>query len=446
MDGRSVHPMPKSLRLCCAALSLLLAVPAPGQAPRTINLADALRLARANSPQFQAAAAALGVAREDRNLARDALLPTVTYNNSYLYTQGGTDTPTPRYIANNAVHEYTSQGQIHQELYSGSALAGLSRARAGEALAQAQLEIAARGLTATVTADYYALLAADRKAAAATQAVGEAEKFVALSQKLQQGGEVAQADVLKAQLQLQSQQRAQQQAALAQEQARLNLAVLLSPKFDENFKLQDDLAAAPPLPSFARASGLAASANPDLRAAQAALRQAQADVGVARAGYLPALSLDYWYGIDADHFATEDGIIPGRLGNIPNLGYSAQATLAIPVWNWGATGSKVHQAQLRRHLAQAQLTYAQRKLLAELRAFYAEASTASAALDSLDLSSRMAAESLRLTNLRYQAGLATALEVVDAQNALIQARDALADGQARYHAALANLQTVTGTW
>ena len=63
----------------------------------------------------------------------------------------------------------------------------------------------------------------------------------------------------------------------------------------------------------------------------------------------------------------------------------------------------------------------------------------------LQSSADLAAESLRLTNLRYQGGEATVLEVVDAQNTLTQARNAYSDGQLRYRNALANLQTLTGT-
>jgi outer membrane protein TolC len=59
---------------------------------------------------------------------------------------------------------------------------------------------------------------------------------------------------------------------------------------------------------------------------------------------------------------------------------------------------------------------------------------------SLDL----AADNLRLTVLRYQAGESTALEVVDAQSILTQARNAYSDGLARYRVALATLQTLTG--
>jgi outer membrane protein TolC len=65
-------------------------------------------------------------------------------------------------------------------------------------------------------------------------------------------------------------------------------------------------------------------------------------------------------------------------------------------------------------------------------------------LELLDKTAALAAESLRLTTLRYQAGEATALEVVDAQNTLATTRNNLDDGETRYRVALANLQTLTG--
>ena len=57
----------------------------------------------------------------------------------------------------------------------------------------------------------------------------------------------------------------------------------------------------------------------------------------------------------------------------------------------------------------------------------------------------MAAESLRLTKLRYQAGEITALEVVDAQTTYLSAETAQADGVVRYQAAFAALQLLMGT-
>jgi outer membrane protein TolC len=67
-------------------------------------------------------------------------------------------------------------------------------------------------------------------------------------------------------------------------------------------------------------------------------------------------------------------------------------------------------------------------------------------MESLASSAEMAADSLRLVNLRYQAGESTVLEVVDAQNTVTQARNAYDDGQVRYRVAIANLQTLTGSF
>jgi outer membrane protein TolC len=130
---------------------------------------------------------------------------------------------------------------------------------------------------------------------------------------------------------------------------------------------------------------------------------------------------------------------------VKNLGYSAMATLDIPVWDWLATEHKVKQSEIKRDAAKVALTATQRRLIAQLDEVYAEAQVARDQLASLDLSVATAGESLRLTRLRYTGGEATAFEVVDAQSAFIIAQNAREDGRVRCEAALAALQTLTGT-
>ena len=116
----------------------------------------------------------------------------------------------------------------------------------------------------------------------------------------------------------------------------------------------------------------------------------------------------------------------------------------IPVWNWGATHSKVVQAELKRQQAELDVTQAQRALEFNLETSYREARVARAQLDSLKSSLDLSADNLRLTLLRYEAGESTALEVVDAQTTVTQARNTYSDGLARYRVSLANIQTLTG--
>jgi outer membrane protein TolC len=407
--------------------------------PLALTLQDALEGARKNNPEYRTSVTEAGIAREERVQGRAALLPSVGYNAAFLYTQGGGVVGVGRFVANNGIHEYVSQGDVHQ-LISLENVAAYRRALAAEAAAKARAEIASRGLVVTVVQAYYGLLATQGKYATAQRAATEAQRFLDISQKRENGGEAAHADVIKAQIQAQQQQRDLQEAELEMNRSRLELAVLVFRDLNENFNAVDDLQAPEALPGFSDVQAAAARNNPDLRAAVASLEAANQEVAVAWNGFLPSLSLDYFYGIDANQFATRDP------RGLRNLGYSATATLQLPVWNWGAGRSRLQQADLRRDQARVELSFTQRQLLAKLHDLYREAETSHSALESLNSSAELAAESLRLTTLRYQAGEATVLEVVDAQNTVTQARNALNDGQVRYRVALANLQTLTGVF
>ena len=209
----------------------------------------------------------------------------------------------------------------------------------------------------------------------------------------------------------------------------------------------DDLSAAPPLPVFSEVNRLAGRGNPELRAAQASLDAASQDERAARFALLPSLSLEADYGIEANAFALHSRIAAQpELGVLPNLGYAVTANLTVPVWDWGGLRSRVRQTQIKARAAKVTLTQTERALLAALYGKYNEALVAQSAVESAQRVAGLAAESLRLTNLRYGAGESTALEVVDAQNTLVQARNAFDDESARYRVALADLQTLTGSF
>jgi len=243
---------------------------------------------------------------------------------------------------------------------------------------------------------------------------------------------------VKAQLAEQQRERDLEDARLAAEKARLQLGVLLFPDPRTSYTLQAP-DAAPPLASREEVEQAAARNNPELKSALAALGVSNADVQAARAAYLPDLGLNVSYGIDAPQLAVNG---PDK---VRNLGYSASVTLNIPVWDWLSIEHKVKQSEIRREAAQVALSSTQRRLIARLDEAYSEAEVARDQLASLDASAATAAESLRLTKLRYSGGEATALEVVDAQNAYVSAENAREDGKVRYETARADLQTLTGT-
>lgn len=402
-----------------------------------LSLADAIARAQKLSPDLLNARLQAQTAGEAAVQARALFLPTLAADGQYLYTQGN-GLAQPRYIANDAVHAYFAQANAEETL-SFRQFYDFRRARAAEAAARARLALAQRGLVATVVEDYFAYSAALRKQDNAHRAEAEATAFLDLSRKLEAGGEVSHADVIKAQIQLGDRQRALREAVLAALRARLDLALFTLDDLDQPLVLTDALDAAKPLPPRESVQALARQGNPALDAAAADLRQTRLAVAAARSDYFPTLTFDYWYGIDAPRFAT-------RVDGLPVLGHSAAVTLHIPLWDWGATHSRVRESQFRRQFSEQQLLLAQRQVQAEVESFYGEASAASQELTTLERNADLAEESLRLTNLRYHAGESTALEVVDAQNTRQAAQDAYVDGQLRYQVALARLQVLTGVF
>jgi outer membrane protein TolC len=436
-------PAPQPQAMAKQSQTALPSSPAPG-APLRLTLQDALALARKNEPTYRAAVTAAGVAGETRAQSRDALLPSVNFTTSVLSTQinrNPNGTSPVIFIANNAPQEYVSQGNVHQILELAS-WENYRSAAALAAVAKARAEVASRGLVVTVVQNYFAAAAAEKKLESAARTADAGEKFLQLTQALEKGGEVAHSDIIKADLQAQERRRQLQEAKLELLNARLGLAVLLFPDFNDHFEIGDDLhgnVALPPQPEF---EAQAAQSNPEIRAALAAVEAAGHDVNAARAGYLPSISLDYFYGIDAAQYAVNGPLINGS--KTSNVGSSALASLNLPIWNWGATQSRVRAAELQRGQAKRELSFAQRKLLAEMRSLYSEAETALNELAGLQRSAELSEESLRLTTMRYQGGEATVLEVVDAQTTFAQANAAYQDGAVRYRVALANLQTLTG--
>ena len=424
----------------------------PSTPQNVITLQEAIKRAQASEPNYANSLAAARVAGLDKSIARAGLLPSVRFNGQGLYVQPnglrevggeGVVNTNPKFVSADArPREYVAQGVVEESIGLGP-IAALRSANAADAIAKAELEIARRGLISAVTGLYYGVASSDRKLSIAQQAAQEAADFTKLTSQREQAREAAHADTIKAQLQQQQRDRELSDAKLNADKARLELGVLLfsDPRTPYSVSVSDTPVA---LASREDINQLASKNNAELKSALATLNASSAEVLTAQAAYLPTIGLNYTYGIDANEFAARGPLTPEGI-RTHNLGYSAAVTVNLPVWDWLATEHKIKQSEIRRDAAKIALTATQRRTIAQLDESYAEAQAARAQLASLDESVATAAESLRLTKLRYTGGEATVLEVVDAQSAYITAQNAREDGRVRYQTALAQLQTLTGT-
>ena len=430
--------MPRILPI--AGLTLALCQYAYAQAPPlTMTFQDALQRAQKYSQQtFNANIEAL-LAHEDTVQAKAALFPSVNGLSQYIYTQGN-GTPTGVFVPNDGVHVYNDYATAHADLFAPSKHFDYRRTIAAEAAARARRDLATRGLIGTVMQDYYAMAVAARKIHNAELSVSDAQSFFDITGKQEKGGEVAHSDTVKARLQLNDRKRDRQEAQLALDKARITFAVLLFPDYQTNFTVADDLDTLAELPVYSEIQALAGKNSPDIRAAQATVSEQDFELRSAKADRLPSLSMDYFFGISANQFAIHNAEGQNVLGSV------VQAQINVPIWTWGAARSKVKQAEFKLQQAKNDLTYTQRNLLAQLDSFYREAAMARDQLASLRESVDLANQSLHLTTLRYEAGEVSVLEVVDAQTAARDARNAMDDGLARYRVAIGDLQTLTGAF
>jgi outer membrane protein TolC len=380
------------------------------------------------------------------------MLPTITGTTQYLGTQGdGGKISDGRFVTNDGIHVYRMWGVLHQDLSPGLLMGtAYTRAKAAEAMATAKAEIARRGLAVTVTKNYYAVVVAQRKYATAQAGLDQAKHFMDITQDSEHQGQAPHSDAVKAEIQYRIQKQAFDEARFSMEDTRLGLAVILFPDFNENFTVVDDLDSAPALPPFSEVQEMAEKENPDMRVARETLKEADLDVKLAKSAFLPTLTLDTDYGIEANCFAlncTRASLqTDPSVGVVPNLGYFLTAALTVPVWDWGTLRSKLHQAEYKQQSAKTSLSQAQRMDISELYATYDEAMIARGALEEARRTAELATEGLRLTNLRYEGGASPATEVVDAETSLVTARNAYADAQVRYRTLLATLQTFTGSF
>ena len=335
------------------------------------------------------------------------MLPTISATTQYLGTQGdGGKISDGRFVTNDGIHVYRAWGVLHQDLSPGTFMGtGLNRAKALEAVAKAKAEIARRGLTVTVSKSFYALVVAQRKYATAQLARDDAKHFFDITQDGEKQGQLSHGETIKAEIQYRQLSQAFDEARLAMEDTRLDLAVLLFPTLNENFSVVDDLDSAQALPPFPEVQAMAEKENPDFRVAMETLRASDLDVTAAKTAFLPTLTLDTDYGIEANCFALRcaRASFPD-VGVVPNLGYFVTVALNIPVWDWGTLRSKLHQAEYKEQQAKVQLSQTQRQRVAELYAAYNEAVFARSAVEETRGTAELAAESLRLTNLRFQGG------------------------------------------
>lgn len=411
------------------ALLCLLPLEAWGQAG-PLSLDDCIRLALG-------APSSLTIARQDAQIAgyglraaRAGFLPQAQLGNGFTYNSPAQGTGS--FIALNGVREYQSEAGTSWEIdTSGRLRAALARARADQQIAGTQIILNQRDLKRAVSGAYFRLLLARRLTIANRDVLSEAESFAARTRQLFQGGEIAQADVVKAAAQVSFLQQAVRAAELDANIANAELASYWTENTSQELQIVDALENQPP-PVQPAQIPQPYLGRPEFNLFAAQRRGFEADYRHQRSFLFPQLTFNFQYGIDSNRLTIRD------------RGYAAFFNFNVPIFDWFRTKSLAEQFRLRAQQVDTQRDISKRTFS---RDYQTARSRVQLIYEQIPLTEAQVAaseENLKLARIRYEGGEGPALDVVAAQGQLAQARTNYFQALANYANAKFDLEVAAG--
>jgi outer membrane protein len=404
------------------------------QVSQVLTLQDCIRLSESAPSPVSIAREEQKIAAREISRARAGFLPQsqlasgVTYSSPLLYNR-----ELFSLLPMNGIREYAFLLNVNQELdTSGRLRADLSRARISQEIASTGIALTERDLKRAVTASYYRALLAQRIVRIVQEALIEGQSFEKRTRLLFEGGEAAQADVIKASAQAASFQQALGSAQLEEKLAEQELAsfwtrdvahpLALADVFDETLQ-------APEVESPQSAPFLK---RPEFSLFDAQRKGFQVDAKRARADMLPQLGIAFQYGIDSTALRIHD------------RGYAAFVNLTLPIFDWNKARSTVQQARLKEQQTEQARAISERTFSKEYQNALTRVKQLFEQIALTLRQAKLAEDDLRLSRIRYEGGEGLALDVVTAQNQLAQARTNYYTTIANYLNAKSDLEVASG--
>ena len=286
---------------------------------------------------------------------------------------------------------------------------------------KAAFDMAQNTILMDVATKYFTLRLAEELTVLRESTKKNLEEHLARSKKLEEGGQISKAERLRAEVALAEAENALEDSYRDQTLARLALASLLHT--DTNLTAVTPVMAPEQTLAMEEFKQLAMDRHPGLRQLRTERKRSQDAVSAARADYFPTVAL----------FAYKE--LYTRDLTLLEPDWAVGAKMQWDLFKGGETRSKVSNAKaLDRSLASMEeQTMDNIGLLVEKR--WREMEHAKSRLESLKKTRELAEEAHRSQTLAYEAGLATGLDVVDAELAL--SRLQVADLKAHYDAVIA---------
>lgn len=339
-------------------------------------------------------------------------------------------------------NHFEVSGSLNYELDLWGALRRGSEQARAQLLSSAYTKDSIRLQTvADVVTNYMSLRSMQRQIRVTQETIKTREKQYDLDQKRFEHGAIDKLTLLQTKSQLKDArsslpQLKEQEAKLSSSLAILTgktprqiMSSLTLPKGDfSDMKLPEELPAVLPSALVNR--------RPDVRAAEAALIAANANIGVAKARFFPQVNLNAMIGSGALNI--------GDMFSAFTRAQQVGGTITSPILDFGRINSQYRSAKAQKEQAEISYRKTLRQAFQEVRDALAEIKYSRDYLDEVQDKAESYEETLKLARLRYDAGRVDYYDVLDAQRQLFSSRLDLAEAIASRFTAVADLYKALG--
>ena len=327
--------------------------------------------------------------------------------------------------------------QLNYDLYTaGRRPAQIRAAEEQVRLNQLEVESRAQQLLLDVSNAYYDLQQADAQVEIAEASVRDAERSLRDAQLLEQAGLGTQFDVLRAQVQLADANQELTRSRSQQSISRRRITQLLSLSQTVGVQAADPIQPAGNWTTSLEQSIIFAYSNRAELQQQLARRNiSEQQQQIAGSTERPQVNVFANYNVQETF---NDGFRPGT-------GLSLGARLRWDLYDGGAARARVRQEEINQEIAENQFGDIRNQIRLQVEQAFFNLSSNQQNIQTASIALQQAERSLELARLRFNAGVGTQTEVINAQTELTRARVNRLRAIIDYNRELAGLRRATGT-
>ena len=413
---------------------------------RPISLQEAIAIALKNNHTLRKAFEDMGIARDDRDMARSLFLPGITAGYAYDRTdrqRAMVDPANPLMPPMYAGEKEFRRAEIKVMMTIwdfGRSLGAYNQASLAQEIAGLVYERTRQQVILEVVNAYFNLLRARRGRVIAEESLAQAREHLKTAISFEKYGVVDRNDVLRARVRVAEVRQMLIKAKNAVELATSALNSVLGVNVNLPTRVIDDTRIIPFSLNLKDCLQLAIEHRPEFNVVQKAIGIEEEGIRAARAGHLPRIYVAggySWNDDDYQRFADSGG-------NLHDDNISGEIGIQIDLFSGGRTLAEMRKAKKKLARAEEKAKEVCDGISLQVKAAFLAIHEAKDRIGVAKEAVAQAEENLRLMNNKYRQNVVTSIDVIDAETLLTRSKQNYYTALYDYIVALARVENATG--